>query len=112
MSVSYLLDDNEVRYRQEDVEVLEFPDGTREEIHYYGVAPYLTVGRLSCPVAVVAVTAAAAPARRLRSHLSRLPRSGITTRRVCARASASVQLAGSGGAGGSPGAAGDGGGDL
>lgn len=40
MSLSYQLDNNEARYRQEDVEVLEFPDGTREEIDYYGVAPY------------------------------------------------------------------------
>lgn len=40
MSVSYQLDDNEAWWRQDDVEVLEFPDGTREEIHYYGVAPY------------------------------------------------------------------------
>ena len=39
MSLSYLLDDNEMEYRQEDVEVLEFPDGTREEIDYYYVAP-------------------------------------------------------------------------
>lgn len=46
MSVSYLLDDNEARYRQEDVEVLEFPDGTREEIHYYGVAPYFNGGQI------------------------------------------------------------------
>lgn len=40
MSVSYQLDDNKAEFRQEDVEVLEFPDGTREEIPYYGVAPF------------------------------------------------------------------------
>ncbi len=40
MSVSYQLDDNKAWWRQDDVEVLEFPDGTRKEIHYYGVAPY------------------------------------------------------------------------
>ena len=40
MSVSYQLDDNKVWWRQDDVEVLEFPDGTREEIGYYGVAPF------------------------------------------------------------------------
>ena len=46
MSVSYQLDDNEAWWRQEDVEVLEFPDGTREEIHYYGVAPYFNGGQI------------------------------------------------------------------
>ena len=40
MSVSYQLDDNETWWRQEDVEVLEFPDGTRKEIEYYRVAPF------------------------------------------------------------------------
>ena len=40
MSVSYQLDDNKAWWRQDDVEVLEFPDGTREEIGYYGVAPF------------------------------------------------------------------------
>lgn len=46
MSVSYQLDDNKTWWRQEDVEVLEFPDGTREEIHYYGVAPYFNGGQI------------------------------------------------------------------
>ena len=46
MSVSYQLDDNKAWWRQEDVEVLEFPDGTREEIHYYGVAPYFNGGQI------------------------------------------------------------------
>lgn len=46
MSVSYQLDDNEAWWRQDDVEVLEFPDGTREEIHYYGVAPYFNGGQI------------------------------------------------------------------
>lgn len=40
MSVSYQLDNNKAEFRQDDVEVLEFPDGTREEIGYYGVAPF------------------------------------------------------------------------
>ena len=40
MSVSYQLDDNKAWWRQDDVEVLEFPDGTRKEIDYYRVAPY------------------------------------------------------------------------
>lgn len=42
MSVSYQLDDNDLvgAYRRDDLEVLEFPDGTREEIPYYGVAPF------------------------------------------------------------------------
>ena len=46
MSVSYQLDDNKAWWRQDDVEVLEFPDGTREEIHYYGVAPYFSGGQI------------------------------------------------------------------
>ena len=46
MSVSYQLDDNKTWWRQDDVEVLEFPDGTREEIHYYGVAPYFNGGQI------------------------------------------------------------------
>ena len=46
MSLSYQLDDNETWWRQDDVEVLEFPDGTREEIHYYGVAPYFNGGQI------------------------------------------------------------------
>ena len=40
MSLSYQLDNNKAWWRQDDVEVLEFPDGTREEIGYYGVAPF------------------------------------------------------------------------
>jgi len=40
MSVSYQLDNNKAEFRQDDIEVLEFPDGTREEIGYYGVAPF------------------------------------------------------------------------
>ena len=40
MSMSYQLDNNKAWWRQDDVEVLEFPDGTREEIGYYDVAPF------------------------------------------------------------------------
>ncbi|OFN74480.1 transcriptional initiation protein Tat [Rothia sp. HMSC071B01] len=101
MSVSYQLDDNEARYRQEDVEVLEFPDGTREEIHYYGVAPYFNGGQIIVSGAGGGGYGGGGSGAALSQSSITIAQKWNNNPKGVRQSISYVQLAGSGGAGGS-----------
>ena len=100
MSVSYQLDDNEAWWRQDDVEVLEFPDGTREEIDYLAVAPFFNGAQIIVSGGGGGYGGGGSGAALSQSSITIAQKWNNNPKGV--RQSISyVQLAGSGGAGGS-----------
>ena len=101
MSLSYLLDDNEMKYRQEDVEVLEFPDGTRAEIDYYDVAPSFNGYQLIVSGAGGGGYGGGGSGAALSQSSITIAQKWNNNPKGVRQSTSYVQLAGSGGAGGS-----------
>lgn len=101
MSVSYQLDDNEAWWRQEDVEVLEFPDGTRKEIHYYGVAPYFNGAQIIVSGGGGGGYGGGGSGAALSQSSITIAQKWNNNPKGVRQSTSYVQLAGSGGAGGS-----------